>query len=88
MFKLYVLLSRKKNRSYVGVTEDIARRLMEHNAGIVKSSKPYRPYVVAFTESFDTLAEAMKKEKYFKSALGRRKLKKILNNLMPNPGIQ
>ncbi len=78
MYYIYILLNEAKNRTYTGVSEDINERLAEHNAGRVKSSSPYRPYEVIYTESFETLSEARQKEKFYKSTTGRRRLKEML----------
>jgi len=80
MHYLYILVNKNKTRAYTGVTDDVPKRLCEHNKGRVKSSRPFRPYQVVHTERFQTLAEARKKEKFFKSSTGRRKLKALLLN--------
>jgi putative endonuclease len=77
MYYVYILLNEAKTRTYTGVTDDVNKRLAEHNAGRVKSSQLYRPYKVIHIESFETLGEAHRKEKYYKSTTGRRKLKEI-----------
>ncbi len=78
MYHVYILLNEEKTRTYTGVAEDVNERLAEHNAGRVKSSRPYRPYKIIRTESFETLSEARQKEKFYKSTTGRRKLKEML----------
>ena len=78
MYHVYVLLNEAKTRTYTGVADDINKRLEEHNAGRVTSSRPYRPYKIIHTESFETLSEARQKEKLYKSTTGRRRLKEIL----------
>ncbi len=77
MYYVYILLNETKTRTYTGVTDDVNKRLAEHNIGRVKSSSPYRPYKIAHTESFATLSEARQKEKFYKSTTGRRKLKQM-----------
>jgi putative endonuclease len=77
IYHVYILLNETKTRTYTGVTDDVEKRLGEHNAGRVKSSSLYRPYKVIYTESFETLSEARQKEKFYKSATGRRRLKEI-----------
>ncbi len=42
------------------------------------SIRPYIPFEIAYVEEFETQAEAIKREKYFKSAGGRKFLKKML----------
>jgi putative endonuclease len=77
MYYVYILLNEAKTRTYTGVTDDVNKRLAEHNAGRVKSSQPYRPYKVIHIESFKTLSEACQKEKYYKSTTGRRRIKEM-----------
>jgi len=77
MYHVYILLNEAKTRTYAGVAGDVNKRLTEHNAGRVKSSRPYRPYKIAHVESFETLSEARQKEKFYKSATGRRRLKEM-----------
>ena len=77
MHYLYILLSEAKNRTYTGVAEDVHKRLVEHNAGRVKSSSPHRPYKVIHMEIFATLSEARQREKFYKSTTGRRRIKEM-----------
>jgi putative endonuclease len=44
------------------------------------SIRPYIPFKIVYFESFETEQESIAREKYFKSAAGRRFLKKILTN--------
>ena len=78
MYYVYIILNESKTRTYTGVTDNVERRLDEHNIGKVKSSSPYRPYKVIHTESFRTLSEARRKERFYKSTTGRRKLKEMV----------
>lgn len=78
MYYLYVLLSERKRRTYTGVSNNIEKRLEDHNAGKVKSSRSHRPYKVIHHEQFDTLTEARQKERFYKSTTGRRRLKEML----------
>ncbi len=78
MYHVYILFNEEKTRTYTGVAEDVNKRLTEHNAGRVKASRPYRPYNIIHTESFETLKEARQKEKFYKSTTGRRRLRAML----------
>ena len=80
MYHVYILLNVEKARTYTGVADDVNKRLAEHNAGRVKSSRPYRPYKVIHTESFETLREARQREKFYKSATGRRRSKAMFSS--------
>jgi putative endonuclease len=80
MFYVYVLYSEQFNRHYTGLTENIERRLNEHNKGKTRSTKPYRPWKVIFLEECETRMNARNKEKFYKSGLGREKIKEFLIN--------
>ena len=77
MFFVYVLQSEKDNSHYIGLSHNTEERLEEHNAGRVKSTKPKRPWKLLYKEPFKTRQEARIREKYLKSAVGRRFRKEI-----------
>jgi len=77
MHYLYILLNEAKTRTYTGVADDVNKRLAVHNAGRVKASRPYIPYHIIHTESFETLKEARQKERFYKSTTGRRRIKEM-----------
>lgn len=86
---LYVLRSLKDNRTYVGSSDNFDRRFKQHNSCRVKSTKHRIPFEVLFTEEFETIQEAKKRELYYKSGAGRRKLKEFFNKISrtkPNTG--
>ena len=73
----YILKSIKDKKFYYGSTNNIDRRLKEHNAGKVKSTKNRRPFVVHFKETHETKSEALKREMFYKSIPGYISLKKM-----------
>lgn len=87
MFFVYVLKSRDYDFIYKGHCEDLEVRLKQHNSGMTKSIKAYLPLELIYKEEVETRDEAIKREKYFKSAAGRRYLKDKLApyfNARPN----
>lgn len=80
MFYIYILKSLKDNRTYVGYTDNLERRMAEHNAGRSKATKNRRPLELIFSEQFQASSEAKKRELYWKSGAGRRRLKELLKN--------
>ena len=76
MFYTYILKSKIQVKYYTGYTDNLERRLNEHNQGRNIYSSRYIPWKIAYKEEFTTETEAIKREKYFKSAAGRRWLKK------------
>lgn len=67
--------SLKDGRTYVGYSFDVNKRLKEHNNGRVTATKNRRPLEILFFEEFETEQEAKRRELYWKSGAGRRKLK-------------
>jgi len=78
---VYVLFSLKDNKTYTGSTNDLQRRLSEHQLGKVKATKNRLPIKLIHFEKFETLKEARSREHYYKSCAGRKKLKLILENI-------
>ena len=79
MHIVYILSSLVAKKSYVGMTDDLDRRLLEHNSGKSKYTSSYAPWKVIYEEKHQSLADARNREKYFKSTSGRRLLKKIFS---------
>lgn len=75
MFYAYVLRSEKNGRNYYGSTNNLKRRLYEHNLGHTKSLEYIRPLKLIYYEEFRTLIEARRREKFFKSGKGREFIK-------------
>ena len=80
MYFVYVLHSQSYKRNYTGLTKDINLRLKQHNLKQNKSTKAYVPWVLIYSERFETRVEARKKEKYLKSGVGREFIKTLLNS--------
>ena len=72
MVFVYVLYSDKFDRYYVGMSTNVNRRLSEHNLRKIKSTKAFSPWKVIYIEEFNTRIEARLREKYLKSAAGRK----------------
>ena len=78
MYTVYLAKSLKNNKVYVGFTnKDPKKRVKEHNAGTNKWTKANRPLRLVYFETFYCKADAQKREKFFKSGVGK-KLKKII----------
>lgn len=75
---VYVLKSINFSKSYVGFTKDLENRLGEHNLGKAHFSQKYAPWEVIYKEVFNDYKKAILREKYLKSASGRRLILKKL----------
>jgi len=77
MFTVYVLRSKKDLKRYIGLTENLNRRLYDHANGFVKSTKDRRPLILIYKEVFTDKIEGQNREKFFKSGQGREFLNKL-----------
>jgi len=73
---VYVLESLVKTWFYIGSTDDLNKRLSDHNLGHVQSTKAYRPFEVAAFVAVKTEAKARELEKCFKTGSGKAILRK------------
>jgi putative endonuclease len=77
MFYVYALLSQLRKYIYVGITDNVNRRFLQHQRGYVKTTAPYRPFDMLYIEERPTRIEARIREKYLKSGTGKEFLKRI-----------
>lgn len=71
MCYVYVLWSETLRKRYVGSTEDLGKRLAQHNAGESVFTKRGMPWRIIHTENYPTRREAEKRERELKSGQGR-----------------
>ena len=76
-YYVYVLRSQKHGGLYKGFTKDLEKRIETHNQGKSTYTSNGLPWILVYYEAYETKGEAIKREKYFKSAAGRRFLKKM-----------
>ena len=63
------------------MTQDIEQRISRHNNGLERTTKPYEPFVLLYKEVHSNRIEARKREKYWKSGVGKEQLREIKNTL-------
>jgi len=79
MFRyVYVLRSLKNRGLYIGFTDDLRKRLQEHNRGLNSSTKAYLPWQLIFYEAYRNKEDAKRRESYLKTNQGSRLLKRML----------
>jgi len=66
MYYFYVLKSKKDDDLYRGFTNNLRRRLDEHNTGLSKSTKGRRPFKLVYYETFASKNDAKRREKQMK----------------------
>jgi putative endonuclease len=76
MYFVYVISSTIRDYIYVGLTDNPTRRINQHNSGYERTTRPYRPFVSVFIETYETRLDARIREKYLKSTSGKRWIRK------------
>ena len=65
---------------YKGMTEDLELRMSQHNEGTLSFwTKRGTNWKLVYKEDFNSKAEALKREKWLKTGVGREYLKRILD---------
>ncbi|MDH4330489.1 MAG: GIY-YIG nuclease family protein [Candidatus Moranbacteria bacterium] len=82
MFYVYILLSEKDGNFYIGMTGDLKRRIGEHKAGKVKSTKHRKPIELICYEAYTEKKDAQRREKFLKSSDGKKDIRIRLKNLL------
>ena len=88
MFYVYVLNSNKYNELYIGSTNDLKGRIIEHNRGKVKSTHLKKPYKLIYYEAYKAESDARRRESMLKlRGQARNQLKlRIKDTLAQNEG--
>jgi putative endonuclease len=60
------------------MTSDLRKRVGRHNEGRERTTRPYKPFKVIYTEQLESRVEARKREKFLKSGSGKEFLKKLV----------
>ena len=81
-YYIYVLRSRKDKNFYVGYTEDLKSRFEQHYKGQVSSTKERRPLELIYSEACLDKKDAMHREKYLKTYLGKLFLRNRLKSYL------
>jgi putative endonuclease len=81
MYIVYAIKSLTRNYIYVGLTDNLARRIGQHNTGTNKTTRPYKPFELIYTEQLISRPEAREREKYLKSGIGKEFLKSLINSV-------
>mgnify|MGYP003395422835 FL=1 len=77
-FYVYIIKSSKNNSYYVGCTKDIEARIAKHNQGAVYSTRSFKPWTRLYTENYQTLSEARRREIQVKKWKSRAAIERLL----------
>jgi putative endonuclease len=79
---VYLLRSLKDGNFYTGFTRDLNKRIKEHDDGNVLSTKNRRPLILVYFECSLNQKDATRREKYLKTAWGKRYLKNRIKDYL------
>jgi|TARA_B100000315_G_C14536251_1_gene568605 putative endonuclease len=82
MYYIYILQSEKDKRFYTGYTSDLKKRITEHNSKKVGSTKDRQPLKLLYYEACLNQQDATHREKYLKTAWGKRYIKQRLKKYL------
>ena len=75
---IYILYSEKIGKYYIGACENIERRLYEHNIGHSKFTSRGIPWMLKYTEVFQTLQEAKQRERKIKAMKSKKYIEELI----------
>ena len=81
-YYVYILQSKQDNNWYTGYTDNLKRRINEHNQGNNFSTKHRKPFKLIYYEACLDLYDAKNREKFLKTGMGKRYIKNRLKNYL------
>lgn len=81
MYYVYVLKFLLDKKLYIGHTNDLVKRIRQHNQGLVEATKKRKPFQLIYFEASIILKDAVRREKALKTGFGRAYLKRRLSNI-------
>lgn len=77
---VYILFSIKDNNFYIGYTTNLHERLTSHILGNSQATEFRRPFTLLFCEYYLSKHDATRREKYFKTTVGKKTLRLMLKD--------
>ena len=78
MYYVYILRSLDKNVFYKGFTDNLERRLKQHNSGYCQTTRNLVPLELVYVQICETRGEARNLERYLKSGSGREIIQELI----------
>lgn len=78
MYYVYIL-QEKGGKYYIGCTDNIERRIKEHNSGYSKFTKAYKFWVLKYSEKYKSLKEARERERQIKKWKKRIAIERLID---------
>ena len=78
-YSVYIIQSEVDGSFYIGYSKDPEKRLLKHNSAKTGFTARKKPWKLVYTESFNTKAEAIKREKFLKRQKNREFYQKLID---------
>ncbi len=85
MFFIYIIYSQRIDKYYIGFSADVQNRLAKHNRKSNGFSSRGRPWILVYSEAFDSKKKAMEREKQLKSWKNRERLEALIRSDSEHP---
>lgn len=76
MFYVYILVSQRDSKLYIGFSKNLKRRIEAHNNGLNKSTKSRLPLKLIYYEAYLAEHDARNRERFLKTGKGRELIRK------------
>ena len=83
---IYILISKKDFKLYIGCTSNLEKRLKKHNSGHVLATKNRKPLEIIHSEIYSSKAEAFNRERFLKSLWSARFKKELKKKYLNKAG--
>ena len=80
MYCVYVIQSLRDKKLYIGHTNNLVKRIGEHNNGLVQATRNRKPFKLLYYEASNFLEDAVLREKALKTGFGRAYLKRRISD--------
>ena len=78
MYYVYAISSVFHRYIYIGISDNLTRRINQHQLGYNRTTKPYRPFKLIYSEEVKDRKQARIREKFLKTSSGRARLKLLI----------
>jgi putative endonuclease len=81
-YYVYILRSLVKDWIYVGYSENLKQRLVEHNSGKSPATSRYKPYELIHYEAYRNMIDAKRRELYLKTTKGKTTIRTMIKEYL------
>ena len=79
-YHTYIIYSESRDTYYIGSSEDLDKRVLDHNSGRSKYTKSGKPWLLKYSEPFKTRSKAVKRELEIKKKKSRKYIEFLISS--------